>query len=269
MAYEGAPQQQVSNMSEVGGAVLPPEGVGDPDADTPDEGCAAPGGIGLWLHRGPRQLIAGMVPADFLRRIALIALGSAIFTFGVHNIHNVVGITEGGIIGLMLLCDHWFGLPASVVSPLLDIACYTLGLRILGAAFLRWSVVSSAAIALLYALWERLPHLLPDLSASPLLAALLGGVFVGVGAGIVVRQGGSAGGDDALALSISKLSGWRLARCYLFTDLTVLVLSLSYIPLARIACSLVTVTVSSFLIDVITRASWDRVEQFAEGLRER
>lgn len=31
-------------------------------------------------------------------------------------------------------------------------------------------------------------------------AALLGGLFVGIGVGLVVRQGGSSGGDDALAL---------------------------------------------------------------------
>ena len=67
----------------------------------------------------------------------------------------------------------------------------------------------------------------------------------------MVRQGGSCGGDDALALVISKATGWRLSRAYLFTDLTVLLLSLSYIPLRRIAFSLVTVTVSSLIIDAL------------------
>ena len=57
--------------------------------------------------------------------------------------------------------------------------------------------------------------------------------------------------DDALALVIHKLTGWRLSRAYLFTDLTVLFASLSYIPFRRIAFSLVTVTVSSLLIDFI------------------
>ena len=48
-----------------------------------------------------------------------------------------------------------------------------------------------------------------------------------------------------------KATGWRLSRAYLFTDLTVLLLSLSYIPLRRIAFSLVTVTVSSLIIDAL------------------
>ena len=56
-----------------------------------------------------------------------------------------------------------------------------------------------------------------------------------------------------MALVISKITGWRISRAYLFTDLTVLILSLSYIPLKRIIYSLITVTISSYLIDFITR----------------
>ena len=74
---------------------------------------------------------------------------------------------------------------------------------------------------------------------------------LGTGVGFVIRGGGSCGGDDALALTIAHLTKWRIARAYLLTDITVLVLSLSYIPVSRIVFSLVTVTVSSFLIDFI------------------
>lgn len=186
-----------------------------------------------------------------VRRIATIALGCGILTFGMHNVHQVVGITEGGVLGGILLLNHWFGIDASIASPILDALCYTVGFFVLGAGFLGWSAVSSVLLALFYALWERLPHLFPDLSAYPLLAAIAGGIFVGVGAGLVVRCNASAGGDDALALSIHKVLGLRLARCYLFTDLTVLTLSLSYIPLSKIAFSLVTVFISSPLIDFV------------------
>ncbi|MCI7731457.1 YitT family protein [Enorma burkinafasonensis] len=190
-------------------------------------------------------------PRALARRFLTIALGCAILTFGMHNIHQVVGITEGGVLGGILLLNHWFGIDASIASPALDAVCYLVGLFVLGAGFLGWSAVSSVLLALFYALWESLPHLLPDLSAHPLVAAILGGMFVGVGAGLVVRCNASAGGDDALALSINKLTGLKLARCYLFTDLTVLLLSLSYIPITKIAFSLVTVFISSPLIDFV------------------
>lgn len=203
------------------------------------------------LQRSAREALAKTTPAGLIKRFATIALGCAILTFGMHNIHQVVGITEGGVLGGILLLNHWFGIDASIASPVLDVACYTVGLFVLGAGFLGWSAVSSVLLALFYALWESLPHMLPDLSAYPLVAAVLGGVFVGVGAGLVVRCNASAGGDDALALSIHKVTGLKLARCYLFTDLSVLLLSLSYIPITKIVFSLVTVFISSPLIDFV------------------
>ena len=204
-----------------------------------------------------------------IKKVAIILLGAAIFTFGVHDIHEVTGITEGGVIGLMLFLNKWFGIPSSIASPVLDIICYAIALKMLGGKFLGWSAVATAAVAGFYRVWESFPHMLPDLSANPFAAAVLGGLFVGVGVGLVVRQGGSAGGDDALALSISKATGWRVGRCYLFTDLTVLALSLTYIPVVSIAWSLVTVTISSAVIDIVTEVSWDHVEELGEAIRER
>lgn len=199
------------------------------------------------------------------RMLLLILLGAAVCSFGIHNIHQQVGITEGGVMGLMLLLHHWFGLSPSVITPILDITCYLLAFRYLGGRFIKISALSTGSVALFYELWERLPPMLPDLSGWPLLAALAGGAFVGVGVGIIVRQGGSAGGDDALALTISRVTRWRLARAYLFTDLVVLGLSLSYIPLSRIAFSLVTVMFSSFLIDRIQDFGLERAAAAEEA----
>ena len=41
------------------------------------------------------------------KKIALIMVGAMICSFGIHNIHQQTGITEGGVIGLMLLAEHW------------------------------------------------------------------------------------------------------------------------------------------------------------------
>ena len=153
--------------------------------------------------------------------------------------------------------NHWLGIPASIASPLLDFVCYALAFKFLGLDFILTAAVASVSLAGFYLLWESFPPMLPDLTPWPLAAALLGGVFVGIGVGIIVRQGGSSGGDDALALVIHQLTGWKLARSYLFTDLVVLGASLSYIPARRIAFSLVTVTVSSLLIDWVQGLGYD------------
>ena len=76
---------------------------------------------------------------------------------------------------------------------------------------------------------------------------------LGVGVGLGVRMGGASGGDDALAMSIEKLTGIGIQWVYLVEDLIVLTLSLSYIPLRRIAYSLLTVILSGQLIGLVAK----------------
>ena len=114
--------------------------------------------------------------------------------------------------------------------------------------------MASGCFSVFYRLWEHVGYLLPDMTALPLSAALVGGCLIGLGVGLVVRTGSAAGGDDAIALVISERTGWPIARAYLLTDFLVLGLSLSYIPLAGILSSLVTVTLSSFIIGKVQNA---------------
>ena len=88
---------------------------------------------------------------------------------------------------------------------------------------------------------------------QPLLAAFVGAAFVGVGAGLSVRAGGAPSGDDALAMSLSRLLRQPIERIYLISDLVVLAMSASYIPLPRLAYSLLTVILSGQLIGLIQR----------------
>ena len=63
-----------------------------------------------------------------------------------------------------------------------------------------------------------------------------------------IRFGGAPGGDDALAMSVRKLVGMKLQTFYLISDLTVLMLSLSYIPWKRMLFSLYTVVLSGQVV---------------------
>ena len=188
------------------------------------------------------------VPRGALVHYGRMLLGVAILSFGLFHIHDRSKITEGGVLGMMLFLQHWTGLSPSITGPVMDVVCYALGYRFLGKDFLKNALFSSFGFAVCYRIWESVGYQMPDLSAYPLVSALAGGLFVGVGVGLVVREGGASGGDDALAMVLAKKLRWPISRCYLSTDLAVLLLSLSYIPLGRIAYSLITVTISSFLI---------------------
>lgn len=188
------------------------------------------------------------------RKMTLSILGSAILAFGLYNVHAFSGVMEGGVLGLTLLLYHWFSISPAVSGLILNILCYALGFSTLGREFLFYSAVSGGAFSVFYAIFEQFPPLWPQLETMTLLAAIVGAVFVGVGVGLSVRAGGAPGGDDALAMSVSKVTGLMIEQVYLISDLTVLALSATYLPLDMLVYSLLTVLLSGRLVGVIQRA---------------
>ena len=202
--------------------------------------------------RKERLLISvfkGISPSACL--IAL--LSSAFQAFGIYHVHSVSGVTEGGVLGLALFLKQTANLSPAVTGFILNAACYALGLKTLGRTFLIYSIVCTGGFSLSYAIIEQFPPLWPELYHHPLLAAVLGALFIGIGVGMCVRIGGAASGDDALAMSLSRIFHTKIETIYLISDLTVLGLSLMYIPLERIAYSLLTVVLSGKIIGIVQR----------------
>ena len=175
-------------------------------------------------------------------------LASAFQAFGMYNIHALSGVTEGGIFGVILLLDHWLGLSPAISSFVLNAGCYALGWKTLGREFIGYSLAAACGYSVGYRICEQFPPLWPQIAQLPLLASIVGALFIGVGAGLCVRVGGATSGDDALAMSLSHLTKLPIQWIYLTSDLLVLGLSLSYIPLKRIGYSLLTVILSGQII---------------------
>jgi len=192
------------------------------------------------------------------KKIAVSVLGSLIMSFGMYNIHAQSQVTEGGVIGMTLLCEHWLGISPAITGLFFNLVCYFLGFLRLGWSFIGYSAVSALSFSAFYAIWESFPPLWPQIADHPLSAALVGALFIGVGAGICVRCGGAPGGDDALAMALTDRFHMTIARAYLLIDLAVLGLSLTYIPLRRILYSLLTVVLSGQIVDLVSRdwRSW-------------
>ena len=188
-----------------------------------------------------------------LRACLFNLLGSAILAFGLYNVHAFSVVTEGGVLGLTLFLHHWFGISPAVSGLILNLLCYLIGLKTLGILFIFYSLVAGGGFSLFYAVFEQFAPLWPQLAHMPLTAAIVGALFVGVGVGISVRAGGAPGGDDALAMSLSAMMHQPIERIYLFSDLIVLALCASYLPLANLACSLLTVVLSGWIIELLQK----------------
>ena len=186
-----------------------------------------------------------------LKNCIFLILGGAILAFGLFNVHSFSGVTEGGTLGLNLLLDHHFGISPAITAIVLNAICYFLGWRILGKDFIAYSAVCCLSFSLFYWIFELIGPIFPQIGEHRMVAAVVGALFVGVGAGVCVRFGGAPCGDDALAMSISRSLKINIKWVYLISDIAVLVLSLTYIPLKDILYSLLTVVLSGQIIGFI------------------
>ena len=99
---------------------------------------------------------------DLKLKSCLIALfGSAFLAFGLYHVHSFSGVTEGGVLGMTLLLDHWFHISPSVSGFIMNLACYAMGWKLLGRQFIAYSILSSASFSLSYRICEQCGRSLP------------------------------------------------------------------------------------------------------------
>ena len=63
-----------------------------------------------------KKQIAALTAGITRKKLAIILLGTAISSFGMYNIHQQTNITEGGVLGMILLLNHWFGISPSLLT---------------------------------------------------------------------------------------------------------------------------------------------------------
>ena len=188
-----------------------------------------------------------------LKGCVLTVISASLLAFTLYNVHAQADVTEGGILGLALFFDQVLHLSPALTSTVLNLLCYLFGARLLGRKFIVYSATSAASFSLSYGVYEQFPPLFPKIASYPLIAALVGALLVGITCGICVRIGGAPSGDDALAMALEHQLKVRISWIYLVSDLVVLSLSLTYIPLRRILYSLLTVVLSGQIIGFVEK----------------
>lgn len=186
-----------------------------------------------------------------LKKVATIMIGATILAFGSYNFNYQNSVTEGGVLGLLLLIKNVFDISPSLTSLVIDLSLFALGTKFFGKKFLLYSMLSTFTFSTMYNTFERIGFLVPNLEHNMLLASILAGIGVGIGVGLVVRGGGASGGDDVIALIGNKFTPLKVNHIYLISDGIVLFLSLVYLDFKQIVFSLIAVTISGKIISII------------------
>ena len=199
-----------------------------------------------------------------LKSILLIIIGATILSFGSYNFNYQNNVTEGGVLGLLLLLQHVFNISPSITSVVIDFSLFTIGSKFFGKKFLLYSILSTITFSSTYKIWEKIGFLVPSFTNNMLIASILAGIGVGVGVGLVVRGGGASGGYDVIALLGNKLLKLKVNHVYLATDAIVLLMSLVYLDIKQVFFSIIAVTISGKIISIIYKDDEDNKDNIEE-----
>lgn len=156
-------------------------------------------------------------------------------------------IASGGVAGVSTITKSLFNWEPSIVQWALNIPLFIAGIIILGKNFGAKSLVGTVVLPFYVFLTKDVQ----PATEEPLLAAIFGGMIVGIGIGIVFRGKASTGGIDLAAQILHKYTGLPLGVCLaMFDGLIVLTASLVF-SLEQGLYAIIALFVTSRTIDFV------------------
>ena len=194
---------------------------------------------------------------DVLRAYAIIACGSFLLSVSLSVFLTPAELSAGGVGTIGTVLYSFFSVPLSVTVLLSNAFLFAAGKRFLSSDAVFRSLFGVVASAVFLEVAARFPCY----NGDPTVAAVAGGFLMGIGLGLVVRNGASTGGSDFAALILHRFFPHiPLSRLILFID-SIIILS------AGIAFRSVTATVYSAAALFLSMEMADRVITFGNAAK--
>jgi uncharacterized membrane-anchored protein YitT (DUF2179 family) len=138
--------------------------------------------------------------------LLLISTGSIVFVAGMNSVLIPGKLLSGGLVGIAMIFHYLFSfLDVGIFYFLLNIPLIILGCLYISRRFMLYTIYGMVFFSLAALLIKPPAAAISD----PILRALFAGVICGVGAGLILRSLGSAGGLDILAVYFNQKLGFR------------------------------------------------------------
>ena len=194
-----------------------------------------------------RRSAAGKNLMQVLWNLVLITAGSCICAFAVNGILIPRGFVSGGVTGLALVFHYVMpSLPVSALYLLFNIPLFALGWKYVSRRFFLYSIVGTAIFSAAVE-WISVPIPVQD----TLLGALLAGIIMGTGNGIILRSAGSSGGTDILSVMVQTRFSVRLGNTVLAFNSIVLIAAAILFSLEIALYTLIYIYVNSHIMDLV------------------
>lgn len=155
-----------------------------------------------------------------MKRIGFVLLGSVITAAGLQFFLLPNHLLDGGVTGVSIIASKLFGLPIGLFLLVLNVPFVFLGYKKFGKGFAACSTAGIAMLALL-----TLSHMHHGITNVPILAAVFGGLVVGTGVGLVIRNGGIIDGADTIAVLIDRVTIFSVSEAIMAINGAIIVLA--------------------------------------------
>jgi uncharacterized membrane-anchored protein YitT (DUF2179 family) len=150
----------------------------------------------------------------------LVIIGGLITAYGLEAVLIPNHVSDGGVTGLSIVGSELFGLPLGVFIAVLNIPFVFLGYKQIGKSFAIKSVIGIASLAIGTILMHGVPTII---HGDTLLVTVVGGIVIGFGMGLALRNGGALDGIDMLAVLLSRKSPFGTSDLILFLNVFVFI----------------------------------------------
>ena len=148
------------------------------------------------MSEKPKKVLA------FATDYAKIIIGAAIWAVGIEWFFTPVQMVSGGITGVAMIVNMLTDIPVGVLMILFNIPIFIFALKTFGFKFMLSSIVGMVACSLFVDLYNFIDT--APLTTDPFLAAIFGGLIMGVGTGMIFRTDATSGGTAVLAAAIRQ-----------------------------------------------------------------
>lgn len=155
---------------------------------------------------------------NLFKKYSFLFVGAVLASIGLEIFLVPNEIIDGGITGISIMASVISKLPLGAFLFFLNIPFLVFGYKQIGKTFaistLFSIIVLSAGVTIL--------HPIPGLTDDVFLAAVFGGIILGVGVGLVVRYGGSMDGTEIVAIVTSKKTGFSVGEIVMIINIAIL-----------------------------------------------
>ena len=153
-----------------------------------------------------------------IKRILFIFTGAVLVSVGLEIFLVPNHIIDGGIVGISIILSHLSGWALGLFLFLLNLPFLLIGYKQIGKTF----AISTLFGVIVMSIGTTLLHPVPGLTEDPLLAAVFGGIILGIGVGLVIRYGGSLDGTEIVAILFTKRTPFSVGELVMFINVFIL-----------------------------------------------